>query len=162
MIRPEQLPYQNPMAQTYDSGKFESVMDQGLALADWDGFEQRLAQSQDRGRLRGIGIATFLEWTGGNVFEERVTVRVAADGFIEIVSATQAMGQGIVTSYAQLAVTSSACRSKRSGSCRATPTSPMASAAPAPGRSSPAARRSRSLRSARSRKRRRWPPRNWK
>ncbi|MBA3478587.1 MAG: xanthine dehydrogenase family protein molybdopterin-binding subunit [Lautropia sp.] len=104
MIRPEQMPYRNPMAQTYDSGKFESVMNQGLALADWDGFEKRLAQSQSRGRWRGIGIATFLEWTGGNVFEERVTVRVAADGFIEIVSATQAMGQGIVTSYAQLAV----------------------------------------------------------
>jgi carbon-monoxide dehydrogenase large subunit len=104
MIRPEQMPYQNPMAQTYDSGKFESVMDQGLALADWAGFDRRLAQSRARGRLRGIGIATFLEWTGGNVFEERVTVRVAADGFIEIVSATQAMGQGIATSYAQLAV----------------------------------------------------------
>ena len=104
MIRPEQMPYQNPMAQTYDSGKFESVMDQGLALADWDGFDRRLAESRARGRLRGIGIATFLEWTGGNVVEERVTVRVAADGFIEIVSATQAMGQGIATSYAQLAV----------------------------------------------------------
>ena len=104
MIRPEQMPYQNPMAQTYDCGKFEAVMDQGLELADWDGFDKRLAESQSRGRLRGLGIATFLEWTGGNVFEERVTVRVAADGFIEIVSATQAMGQGIATSYAQLAV----------------------------------------------------------
>ena len=104
MIRPEQMPYQNPMAQTYDSGKFESVMNQGLELADWGGFDKRLAQSRARNRLRGIGIATFLEWTGGNVFEERVTVRVAADGFIEIVSATQAMGQGIATSYAQLAV----------------------------------------------------------
>jgi aerobic carbon-monoxide dehydrogenase large subunit len=104
LIRPEQMPYQNPMAQTYDSGKFESVMDQGLTLADWNGFDRRLAESAARGRLRGIGIATFLEWTGGNVFEERVTVRVAADGFIEIVSATQAMGQGIATSYAQLAV----------------------------------------------------------
>src|SRR5690606_26954095 len=104
MIRPDQMPYANPMAQTYDSGKFESVMEQGLALANWNDFERRLAESKARGRLRGIGLATFLEWTGGNVFEERVTVRVAADGYIEIVSATQAMGQGIATSYAQLAV----------------------------------------------------------
>ncbi len=104
MIRPEQMPYANPMAQTYDSGKFESVMEQGLALAKWKEFDRRLAESKAKGRLRGIGIATFLEWTGGNVFEERVTVRVAADGYIEIVSATQAMGQGIATSYAQLAV----------------------------------------------------------
>ena len=38
------------------------------------------------------------------MLEERVTVNVTADGFIEIFSATQAMGQGIATSYAQLAV----------------------------------------------------------
>jgi carbon-monoxide dehydrogenase large subunit len=104
MIRPEQMPYRNPMAQTYDSGHFESIMDQALELADWQGFDARAAQSKARGRLRGRGIATFLEWTGGNAFEERVTVSVAADGFIEIFSATQAMGQGIATSYAQLAV----------------------------------------------------------
>jgi len=104
MIRPQQMPYRNPMGQTYDSGKFESVMDQGLALADWSGFERRLEASRARGRLRGRGLATFLEWTGGNVFEERVTVSVTADGFIEIFTATQAMGQGIATTYAQLAV----------------------------------------------------------
>ncbi len=104
MIRPGQMPYRNAMGQTYDSGCFESIMDQALALADWDRFDARAAESKARGRLRGRGIATFLEWTGGNVFEERVTVDVAADGFIEIYTATQAMGQGIATSYAQLAV----------------------------------------------------------
>jgi carbon-monoxide dehydrogenase large subunit len=104
MVRPEQMPYTNPMAQVYDSGRFELICTQGLALADWDGYEARRADSKQRGRLRGRGIATFLEWTSGNVFEERVTVTVAGDGTIEIVSATQAMGQGIATSYAQLAV----------------------------------------------------------
>ena len=104
MIRPEQMPYTNAMGQKYDSGKFEQVLEQGLELADWNGFEARLAESAQRGRLRGRGIATFLEWTGGNAFEERVTVDVTADGMIEIFSATQAMGQGIATSYAQLAV----------------------------------------------------------
>lgn len=103
-IRPEQMPYTNPMAQTYDTGKFESVMDQALALADWNGFEARAAESAGRGRYRGLGIATFLEWTGGNVFEERVTVSVQADGVIEVFSAVNAMGQGIATSLAQLAV----------------------------------------------------------
>ncbi|MBN9461514.1 MAG: xanthine dehydrogenase family protein molybdopterin-binding subunit [Burkholderiales bacterium] len=104
MIRPEQMPYRNAMDQTYDSGRFASIMDQALALGDWHGFERRLAESKARGRLRGRGIATFLEWTGGNAFEERVTVGVGGDGYIEIYSATQAMGQGIATSYAQLAV----------------------------------------------------------
>ena len=104
MIRPDQMPYTNQMGQVYDSGAFEQILDQGLALADWGGFAARRAQSVARGKLRGRGIATFLEWTGGNVFEERVTVNVSADGFIDIGSATQAMGQGIATSYAQLAV----------------------------------------------------------
>ena len=104
LIAPDRFPYKNPMGQTYDTGRFESMLDQGLVLADWDGFEARAAASAARGLLRGIGLATFLEWTGGNAFEESVTVTVAADGFIEIYSATQAMGQGIATSYAQLAV----------------------------------------------------------
>ncbi len=104
MIRPDQMPYRNAMQQVYDSGAFEQILDQGLALADWDGFAGRRAEAEARGKLRGRGIATFLEWTGGNALEERVTVNVSADGFIEIGSATQAMGQGIATSYAQLAV----------------------------------------------------------
>jgi carbon-monoxide dehydrogenase large subunit len=104
MVKPEQMPYKNALSQTYDSGRFEQILDGGLKLADWSGFAQRRAESQKRGKLRGRGIATFLEWTGGNAFEERVTITVTPDGFIEIGSATQAMGQGIATSYAQLAV----------------------------------------------------------
>jgi carbon-monoxide dehydrogenase large subunit len=104
MIRPEQMPYRNAMGQTYDCGAFEKILDQGLALADWDGFAARREESQRRGKLRGRGIATFLEWTGGNAFQEKVSIDVTADGVIEIFSATQAMGQGIATSYAQLAV----------------------------------------------------------
>ncbi|CAM5791138.1 xanthine dehydrogenase family protein molybdopterin-binding subunit [Rhizobacter fulvus] len=104
LIAPEQMPYKNAMAQTYDSGRFEQILDRGLALADWNGFAARRAASETKGLLRGRGLASFLEWTGGNVFEEHVTVDISADGFIAIVSATQAMGQGIATSYVQLAV----------------------------------------------------------
>ena len=103
-IRPEQMPYKNAMAQVYDDGKFEHVMNQALALADWDGFAGREAASRANGKWRGLGIATFLEWTGGNVFEERVTVTILADGVIEVFAAVNGMGQGIATSLAQLAV----------------------------------------------------------
>lgn len=103
MIRPEQMPYANPMGQTYDSGEFAKMLDQCLARADWQGFAARRARSLAAGRLRGRGIATFLEWTGGNALEEKASVNVRADGVIEIVSATMQMGQGIQTSYAQLA-----------------------------------------------------------
>ena len=104
MIRPEQMPYRNPMGQTYDCGQFASILAQCQQLADYSGFDARRAESQARGKLRGRGLATFLEWTGGNALEEQVQVRVTADGFIELTSATMAMGQGIATSYAQLAV----------------------------------------------------------
>ncbi|MES2634794.1 MAG: xanthine dehydrogenase family protein molybdopterin-binding subunit [Pseudomonadota bacterium] len=104
MIRPDQMPYTNPMAQVYDVGEFEKIMDQALVLADWKGFESRRAASTAKGKLRGRGIATFLEWTGGNALVEEVKVNVLPEGIIELTSATQAMGQGIATSYAQLAV----------------------------------------------------------
>ncbi len=104
MIRPEQMPYTNPMDKTYDSGNFASVMDKAIALADWRGFDARLAEAKRRGRLRGRGIATFLEWTGVDLFEERVTVTVSGKGYIEIFNALQAMGQGLATTFAQIAV----------------------------------------------------------
>jgi carbon-monoxide dehydrogenase large subunit len=104
MIDPAQMPYKNPLAKTYDSGQFASVMEQALELSGWNGFDARLADAKRRGRLRGRGMAAFLEWTGADVFEETVTVTVDGDGGIEIVSATQAMGQGLATTYSQLAV----------------------------------------------------------
>ena len=104
MVRPDQMPYKSPMGQTYDTGKFESVMDQALVLSDYSGFAARAAESAKRGKWRGQGISTFLEWTSGMAFDERVTVSVAGDGMVEIFSAVQQMGQGIATSLRQLAV----------------------------------------------------------
>ena len=104
MIRPEQMPYTNAMAKTYDSGQFEKVMDEALALADWRGFQRRHDASAARGRLRGQGLATFLEWTGADVFEETIEVTVQGDGRIVIFTAAQPMGQSLATTFTQLAV----------------------------------------------------------
>jgi carbon-monoxide dehydrogenase large subunit len=104
LIKPEQMPYTNAMGQVYDSGKFGSILDQALALAKWQDFPSREAESRARGKLRGRGLASFLEWTGGNVFEERVTVAISGAGEIEVYATTMPMGQGIETSYAQLVV----------------------------------------------------------
>jgi carbon-monoxide dehydrogenase large subunit len=103
-VRPGQMPYKNAMGQVYDVGEFGKIMEEGLDLADWSGFEARQAQSKARGLLRGLGISTFLEWTSGNSFEERITVDVKADGMIEVFSAVNQMGQGIATTLAQLVV----------------------------------------------------------
>jgi aerobic carbon-monoxide dehydrogenase large subunit len=104
MIKPTQMPYKNAMGQTYDTGHFESIMNQALELSDWNGFEARALESQKKGLWRGLGIATFLEWTGGNALEEKVNVRILADGVIEVFTAVNAMGQGIATSLSQLVV----------------------------------------------------------
>lgn len=103
-IQPHQFPYKNPMGQVYDVGAFEQVMDGGLTLADWAGFEARAQASAKQGLWRGLGVATFLEWTGGNALEENVNVRILDDGVIEVFSAVNQMGQGIATSLAQLVV----------------------------------------------------------
>ena len=105
-VKPEQMPYKNPMGQTYDTGKFEHVMNQALPLADWSGFAGRAATSKAAGKMRGLGIATFLEWTGGNALEEHVKIDVRSDGFIDVITAVNAMGQGIGTTLAQLVVDS--------------------------------------------------------
>jgi carbon-monoxide dehydrogenase large subunit len=104
LVRPQQMPYTSPTRQVYDSGEFEKMLDQALVLGDWEGYPARAADSAARGRLRGRSVTTFLEWTGGNALTEKVQVQVRADGIIELSSATMAMGQGIATSYAQLAV----------------------------------------------------------
>ncbi|MEP7328743.1 MAG: xanthine dehydrogenase family protein molybdopterin-binding subunit [Betaproteobacteria bacterium] len=108
MIRPAQLPYKNAMAKTYDTGNFAAVMDRGIQHADWNGFDARAAQSRAHGKIRGRGMATFIEWTGADVFTESVTVTIGVDAeghdIIDIFSATQAMGQGLATTFAQLAV----------------------------------------------------------
>ena len=103
-IKPDQMPYKNAMGQTYDTGHFEALMNQALLQADWDGFAAREASSKAKGLWRGLGVSTFLEWTGGNALEEKVNVRILADGVIEVFSAVNAMGQGIATSLAQLVV----------------------------------------------------------
>ena len=104
MIQPTQMPYTNAMDKTYDSGQFEKVMTQALARAAWNDFSARAERSRAAGRWRGRGIATFLEWTGAEVFEETVDVTVNGSGRIEIFTAAQPMGQSLATTFTQLAV----------------------------------------------------------
>jgi carbon-monoxide dehydrogenase large subunit len=79
-------------------------MDGALALSDWRGFDARAADARRRGKLRGQGIATFLEWTGADAFEDTVDVEVTGAGTIELFTAAQPMGQSLATTFTQLAV----------------------------------------------------------
>ncbi len=100
-IPPSAMPYRAPNAQVYDSGRFEAVMDQALALADWSGFAARRAASERVGRLRGIGLCCFLEVAGG-ILDETVDLRFEADGMVSLRTGVQAMGQGHLTTFPAL------------------------------------------------------------
>jgi carbon-monoxide dehydrogenase large subunit len=101
MIPPEAMPYETALGESYDSGEFERLMDEGMRLADWQGFTARREQSQAAGKLRGIGMATYVESCAGGE-EEIAELRVESDGGVTIVVGTQSNGQGHATAYAQL------------------------------------------------------------
>ena len=97
------MPYTNAIGVTYDSGAFGKSMDMALARADWDGFETRRDTSRASGKLRGIGIANYIETaTGWPV--ERAEMTITAEGRVDLVIGTHASGQGHETSFAQIAV----------------------------------------------------------
>ena len=95
------MPYRTPNGPVYDSGEFETIMDQALALADWNGFPQRRAASERAGRLRGIGLGCFLEVAGG-ILDETVELRFGADGTVALHTGAQPMGQGHLSTFPPL------------------------------------------------------------
>ena len=101
LLKPADLPYRTHVGEVYDTGDFERIMQGALRSADWQGFEQRKAQSKARGKLRGRGLSVYLEWTGA-LPTETVDIEVGADGTVTVFSGTQAMGQGLETTYTQL------------------------------------------------------------
>jgi aerobic carbon-monoxide dehydrogenase large subunit len=101
-IKPAQLPYTNPVGQVYDSGAFAHMLDRAARLSDWDGFAARKRAAKKKGLLYGRGLTSYIEWTGGRVHTEKVSLHASAEGRIILHSGTQAMGQGLQTSYSQM------------------------------------------------------------
>ena len=87
------MPYQVPLDVTYDSGDYARNLDDSLALAGWSGFAERRADSAARGKLRGIGMAVYVESTIGDP-SEHVAIRFRDDGGVSLSAGTRASGQG--------------------------------------------------------------------
>jgi carbon-monoxide dehydrogenase large subunit len=100
-IGPNEFPHRTHLGDVYDSGDFGRMLEQALDAADANGFQRRKNESKARGKLRGRGVSVYLEWTGA-IPTETVDIEVAADGTVTVFSGTQAMGQGLETSYSQL------------------------------------------------------------
>jgi aerobic carbon-monoxide dehydrogenase large subunit len=101
LIKPKSLPYKTPTGKVYDSGDFAGTLARAQELADWDGFNKRATQSKRAGKLRGIGIATYVEACGNNG-PETATLTLDRDGGVTLLIGSQSSGQGHATSYAQL------------------------------------------------------------
>ncbi|MDH3758241.1 MAG: xanthine dehydrogenase family protein molybdopterin-binding subunit [Gammaproteobacteria bacterium] len=113
-IKPEDFPYQTPVALEYDTGDYEAAVEKALELSDYDNFESRKNASAERGKLRGIGISTYIEACGiapSNVagalgaragLYEAGTVRVNPTGSVTVLTGSHSHGQGHETTFAQL------------------------------------------------------------
>jgi carbon-monoxide dehydrogenase large subunit len=101
-VKPEQLPYTTALGDVFDSGEFTAIMEAGMGRADWDGFAGRRDESASRGKLRGIGMATYVEKCGGG-FPETADVKFDTDNdHITIYIGTVTNGQGHDTAYKQI------------------------------------------------------------
>ena len=75
-IAKDAMPFKNAAGATYDSADFAGLLDKAERHADWAGFAARRAQTEARGNLRGLGLAMFLEPSGGgNAPKDQVALR---------------------------------------------------------------------------------------
>ncbi len=113
-IPASEMPYATPVALEYDCGDFAANLDRALPQADYDGFAARAAESARRGRLRGIGFATYIEACGiapSNVagalgaragLYESAEVRFHPTGSVSVFTGSHSHGQGHETTFAQI------------------------------------------------------------
>jgi carbon-monoxide dehydrogenase large subunit len=101
LIKPKAMPYTTPTGKIYDSGDFAGTLARAQEAADWGGFNKRAAASKRAGKLRGIGIATYVEACGNNG-PETANILLERDGGVTVLIGSQSTGQGHATSYAQL------------------------------------------------------------
>lgn len=114
MIRPEQFPYETPVALTYDTGDYEASLDHALELIDYAGFAARRQAAEARGDRRGIGFACYIEACGlapsklaiqlgaGVGLYESGEIRVNPTGNVTVFTGSHSHGQGHETTFAQV------------------------------------------------------------
>jgi aerobic carbon-monoxide dehydrogenase large subunit len=101
LVTAQAMPYRNPYGMLYDSGDYASVQGKAVDLSEWSGFATRRAEARKRGKLRGIGLANYIEVATGFP-RERATITVHADQRVDVALGTLSAGQGHETSFAQM------------------------------------------------------------
>ncbi len=109
-----EFPYATPVAVEYDTGDYNATMDKLEEMGDFAGFAARRAESEAKGKLRGLGVNCYIEACGiapsnlvGQLgaragLYESATVRVNATGGLVVMTGSHSHGQGHETSFAQV------------------------------------------------------------
>ncbi|MBU0779403.1 MAG: carbon-monoxide dehydrogenase large subunit [Loktanella salsilacus] len=109
-----EFPYATPVAVEYDTGDYHATMDKLIDIADFAGFDARRAESEAKGKLRGLGVNCYIEACGiapsnlvGQLgaragLYDAATVRVNATGSISVMVGAHSHGQGHETSFPQV------------------------------------------------------------
>ncbi|MBN9425402.1 MAG: xanthine dehydrogenase family protein molybdopterin-binding subunit [Burkholderiales bacterium] len=108
------FPYATPVGLTYDTGDYEATLAKAEKLADVAGFAARKAESERRGKLRGLGYSCYIEACGlapsniagalgarAGLFEAG-EVRVHPTGTVTVFTGSHSHGQGHETTFAQV------------------------------------------------------------
>ena len=113
-IAPDAFPYQTPVALMYDSGNYAPILEKTLEMANYAGFDARRKDAESRGKLRGIGLSTYIEACGlapSNVagaigaragLYEAAEVRFHPTGSVTVFTGSHSHGQGHETTFAQI------------------------------------------------------------
>ncbi len=101
LIKPTAMPYKTAVGTIYDTGDFEPMLDQALALADYEGFKQRRREAKKRGKYRGLGVCCALEHSGGAPIETALLTFPGNDT-LQLSLNVQNTGQGHATVFSRL------------------------------------------------------------
>jgi carbon-monoxide dehydrogenase large subunit len=100
-IAKSEMPYETPTHKKYDSGDFAGHLARAQDVADWRGFPKRASEAKQRGKIRGIGLSTYIEACGMTAPEDGRVI-LEEDGTFTVHIGTLAQGQGHKTTYAQI------------------------------------------------------------
>jgi carbon-monoxide dehydrogenase large subunit len=102
-IKAKEMPFQSASGMTYDCGDFPGLFKDALDRADVKGFKARKRGSKRAGKLRGLGVACYVETTAA-MTTEMGGIQFNADGTVTIVTGTLDYGQGHASAFAQVLV----------------------------------------------------------
>src|ERR1700678_19859 len=100
-VKPEQMPYHTHTNRDYDVGDFEGALRACLKKADRAGFTRRADDARSRDKIRGFGIASYIECTAWSD-SETGSLTLEKNGDFTLLIGTQSNGQGHETAYAQV------------------------------------------------------------